>query len=444
MVLFRIISTASVIFITSCLTLPSEPLISVPYREGSDLAQTIRHSLVIFDERELEFPHSFYSPVLVDLPRIPDPDPVVVILPHAAYDEHIDYRIPLISHAGPVSLNVQIFSSYVVPATSELTLQSVPVATVRKEEVARTEATITEQGNEQLAEDVSEQSVSHNLLEIEQPSLSTLASDIMPTSTMASDIMPTPDILASFPQISGTIDSPVIIELPGSPWVYHSSRAGEENVELESIDFMLTKTEFRFRFSEPGNYLMSFERQNLTQGNTEVKNIPLHIAMPPNAEKQLYATEEHETHAGMAELASSAELSEVDGQNNIDISEQAILQSIAERDVKQLSLQFQLASITNISRATVINAAKLFVEQGLFDSARGLLESYILVHTNEKKLDEIIFLLAQINEYDVEGHNIHTSYELYTNLLQNYPLSPHYHQVQQRLEYIKRHYLFIR
>jgi hypothetical protein len=76
------------------------------------------------------------------------------------------------------------------------------------------------------------------------------------------------------------------------------------------------------------------------------------------------------------------------------------------------------------------------------DEAIRLLEA--LLASGTQRYDHVLFLLASLYEQHGRHRNLERSHDLYRQLVGQYPMSDHWDAASARIEYIERHFLFIR
>ncbi len=303
--------------------------------------------------------------------------------------------------------------------------------------------------------------------------------------------------------IAALTNQEVEIELDGSGWVYIGESGGRRDLSFLDRSADNTKTAFRFRFTGPGDYALSFTRQDLTRGISDNISYPVAVTRPRGPAVVAGTT----TIAG-AESAASRDTrvpaagSEADepaddalvgagqtgapaaaGPSSVPDEDSAGLDGVGpttgtsgggmesdgiaspaafvatnpgdplERLEAALdrgdaqgaaSLVDELGGADALSTETLLMAGTVFMDASLVARAIGAFESYRVQADGRMSFDELHFRLGALYESDSERRNMRTAKSHYETVVDDYPLSPYWEDAVARIEYLDRHFFHIR
>lgn len=280
----------------------------------------------------------------------------------------------------------------------------------------------------------------------------------------------------------------VTIRLDGGGWVFLGARdaAADTTDTTEAVTYRRRRsldgaTELTLRAEEPGSYTLSFQRQDLSRGTIE---------------RQLVALDVADTAQPAADLAASDSATDADYSGSSDPQDDRVAKDSAPDNPQEVAAAAHRAlrdnrpdlaadlwrrnssldtpfgrearrglfdlSFNNARYAEAIDHARTMLSHSeappvaslalLSDHASGndrpsdafeLLQRGLEL-TEGRERDALLFRLARLYETDAELRNLRSSLTHYRQIVHSYPLSRYWEPSRERIEYLERHFFYLR
>lgn len=238
------------------------------------------------------------------------------------------------------------------------------------------------------------------------------------------------------------------VRLPGPMWVYLGSDGVVEFIRraTDGDDSLFT---FRLPRNAPdGIPVLRFEAQNIATGSIERRLVAIAPAdrSPDTVARRGADTAAATPDAGSA-TGSTGEATPADTRSLSQRVGDALSgsESIAAGDptlIDELVVALETPTEEAIDAATYLAIVDRLIDEGETRNATALLE--VLVGSGWSPYDRLLFRLAQLLEETGPQRDLRRARGLYGELVDGYPLSRYWSEARSRIEYLDRHFFFIR
>jgi len=237
------------------------------------------------------------------------------------------------------------------------------------------------------------------------------------------------------------------VTLSGPSWIFlGTAHDGEPDPEPAGVEFLDRRSEdgsveFAFRRTVENGAVrpvtLRFEAQDLATGARRVHREVLR-APEGNSEVVVARGAAAEDGAGSGQAGQAAPAAA--GTQNATTASSGDTSRSVDATIEALSSSGALPPGTRVT--DLLDRADALVADGRLDDAVRLLET--MRTTGVGSGDEVIFRLAQVLESEWAGRDLRRARDLYRTLVADYPLSDHWRASGARIEYLNRHFFFIR
>ncbi len=221
----------------------------------------------------------------------------------------------------------------------------------------------------------------------------------------------------------GTIE--ISLEKPG--WIYAGEKDGKSGIVFESRQVFPDRTLFRFSLKEEERYRIVFQLQDRS-GKTELSEINLEKDKGMDGKAAVVPSPYISITGNSKELSYSGPASG----SNPDSDKYPYPGFPAETGEKGMLPD------------NVIAEAASFAEGGNIEMAIELLEMVIRDNPLREDNDKVYYLLGRYYEADSSRRNASKSVFYYEQILDNFPLSDYINEADERIRYLRKHFIHIR
>lgn len=265
------------------------------------------------------------------------------------------------------------------------------------------------------------------------------------------------------------------VHYPGNGWVYLGEEDSKNLMRYMGRKIGTSDTIFTLRSRAQGTTLLHFYKNDALTGNfiddyleiqikgkatdSEIAIAPSYEEIVPKRFNSASSIADSLDSEQAAELNVLAEdLTQTGGSSVPSVSQQSVSsssQTVPSSAMSESSLQTSSSSVPEASSAQngnplqsenspeeILKLAKDFYNNKNFSQSLNYVNEFLSV--SNTKLDEALFLKAQILESSSEVQNIREALNAYESLLKSYPKSSYWKQASERATYIKRFYFNIR
>ena len=272
------------------------------------------------------------------------------------------------------------------------------------------------------------------------------------------------------------------VHYPGSGWIYLGEEDSKNLMRYMGRKIGTSDTIFTLRSRSQGTTLLHFYKNDALTGNfiddyleiqIKGKATDSEIAIAPSYEEIVpkrfnSASSDSDLADSSSDLtvnssnksaASSSELSDSNKTASSSVASENSFASSANSSSQATNSQSQSAETstqepsssssaenssnqTSASPEEILNLAKISYNNKNYSQSLNYVNEFLSV--SNTKLDEALFLKAQILESSSEVQNIREALNAYESLVKSYPKSPYWKQASERATYIKRFYFNIR
>ena len=189
----------------------------------------------------------------------------------------------------------------------------------------------------------------------------------------------------------------IVLDKPG--WIFAGEKNGKRGIAFESRQVMNDKTLFKFRIMEEGDYKIVFQLQDM-RGKADISevNVKKSSSSPPEPE-------------------------------NINSGYSKIIPEPAESGMLS----------ENIFADAVSSA-----DSGNYILAMELLEMIVKDNPSWPEMDKVYYLLGRYHEADTSRRSAAKSVYYYEKIIEDFPLSDYIHEAEDKIKYLRKHFIHIR
>ncbi|MDC7224801.1 MAG: hypothetical protein PQJ60_13730 [Spirochaetales bacterium] len=218
-----------------------------------------------------------------------------------------------------------------------------------------------------------------------------------------------------------------LVVLEGTDWLYLREKEGEK-VNFSDRTVMDGQTLFSFKFPQEGQYILVFQRQDFSTGDSEQEEILVHATEP----------------------ASEPQLSSALGVDDSTGEEGAPLEpSFEEREETASDLPVSDVSEEKQSPSQAVSAAVARLEEieenpDKVEETLDLLEFLMDAASDDEELAGYYYRLARTLEMNTRFQDLRKAYEIYGYIEDTFFLTDYYDLAVDRLRYLDRHFFKLR
>ena len=211
-----------------------------------------------------------------------------------------------------------------------------------------------------------------------------------------------PDGLSVIYETAGIIE--IVLDRPG--WIFAGEKSGKKGISFESRQVIDDKTLFKFRIMEEGDYKIVFQLQDMS-GKADISEVNV---------KQISSSSPESSSAG----------------SGITVGK--------EKD----SIINPGAAETGSLPENILSEAVSSADGGNYIMAIELLEMIVKDNPAWPELDKIYYLLGRYYEADTSRRSAAKSVFYYEKIIEDFPLSDYIHEAEDKIKYLRKHFIHIR
>lgn len=251
----------------------------------------------------------------------------------------------------------------------------------------------------------------------------------------------------------------LIVEYPGSGWLYLGSDHEYNNLESKGRKAGNNKTTYILTALEPGTQIQHFYKTDSVSGNyiddyievtvrdkkgspsTEVYAPSYEEIVPKKPEKPAISS----TKIAQPEITIPAEASKIEVNEVLKTGERSSIEYTPEdpeykEDVYTEKYEAPVTKQTEPENTkSLLEQAQALYEEKRFNDALNTINTFLDYAINYR--DSGLYLKGQILEADSSIKNIKGAISAYNELINNYPASEHWDDANKRIIYLKRFYI---
>jgi hypothetical protein len=236
--------------------------------------------------------------------------------------------------------------------------------------------------------------------------------------------------------VAGIPGKEMVITLDGNTW-YPLGGSIDPALQFIRKEYDQTgATRFIFRSQKPGTYTLNF-RRNMPTG---IENLTVTLNVGDNSATSQNSTDETAPTAPQAAENNSGNTGENPSSSFImqavDTDNEAALTSRSNEVLQQAAADLNEADLTRLLRYTVTKPT-------LTSLSDRLTQIYLQRFGLNDDGAEILYKLGQLYEQNSPQRNIARAYGYYTQVYNNYPISPYSRMSKERMDYLDRFYIRI-
>ena len=226
-----------------------------------------------------------------------------------------------------------------------------------------------------------------------------------------------------------------VVQLPGASWIFVGPTEGVEFLDRRAVASGVEFV-FRLRESEDGDPVaLRFESQDLAGGRRRI-----HTETVESTDDVGFADRGRPTDGdAFGARGSESDVAERSSAAGSALSDGGLAPDTEAMIAALESGEFDTAGV---SEDRLRDMVALLGERAEHDSGVRLLEAMLGAGVAEG--DWILYTLAQLLESPWEGRDVRRARGLYRRLVDEYPFSVHWDAARERIEFLNRHFFYIR
>ncbi len=262
-------------------------------------------------------------------------------------------------------------------------------------------------------------------------------------------------------EIDAVVGEKIQISLTDHSWVYDRKSSSPDGVEFEGTQYLQESKEFLFQALRVGEYILSFSKPDFNTGKVEKRTVAVTIG----------GVQENGSEPSVDDFfAGGRKISDSSGYEKGHFSAESLRSGISERNraviERQLYLLVDFFSTgesnsedpkvegQNVTAGTrfeevvwseVLDGVRQLEDTPREPAAERALQLFLSHAAGRfKRLGEVYYLLGRIYETPVPPRDEKKAVEYYGQVLEIYPADIYHFKAEERIKYLKRHFLQIR
>lgn len=246
-------------------------------------------------------------------------------------------------------------------------------------------------------------------------------------------------------EIAARVKDEISVVFDGSGWIYLGGEKNAGGLAYESRALDEDSTTFVFRAEKLGTYELNFQRQDSFKGTFTYDALRVLVLSDRDFVSHLQNDENIVSVADRFDenrYAESDQNSDISKDNVIELLRDALKRKRLERIPALVSIFLEV--IADNSSDIVLETAENLEKEGFAAEAAGVYEKFLLEHPRFWGNDEVCYKLGRLFETSLDFRDEKKALVYYSKIIDEYPASIFWEKADERIRYLKRHFLNVR
>jgi hypothetical protein len=246
-------------------------------------------------------------------------------------------------------------------------------------------------------------------------------------------------------EIAARVKDEISVVFDGTGWIYLGGELNATGLVYKSRELDQGNTTFVFRAAKLGTYELNFQKQDSYNGTFAYDALRVLVLSDQDFVSHLQNNENIVNVADRFDEnghTESNQNNDITKDNVIELLRDAVNGKSAGRIPALVA--FFLEVISDSSSDIVLEIAANLEKEGFGEEAAGVYEKFLMEHPRFWGNDEVCYNLGRLFETSLDFRDEKKALVYYTRIVDEYPASIFWEKANDRIRYLKRHFLNIR